>query len=324
MSIMKSWIRSIRIEAEGIRSLELCPQEGRFPAVEAGAHIDVHLPGGLVRQYSLLAGSHEGQYRIGVSLDPASRGGSRAVHQTLNVGDALEISEPRNLFKLDEAQEATSVLLAGGIGITPIHAMAQRLQALGQRWHLFYCVRSRSRTAFLDELQQLEANSQGLGRLDVLIEDEMNGARMDMDAALAPYKSQGSHFYCCGPGGMLQAYKQACADVSDQQVHFEYFAAAPVAAADQSDDSAFTVHLARTGGSIAVPAGRSILECLLDQGIRVYCSCREGICGSCETKVLAGTPEHRDHVLSEQERAASESMMICVSRCRGEALTLDL
>jgi vanillate O-demethylase ferredoxin subunit len=123
---------------------------------------------------------------------------------------------------------------------------------------------------------------------------------------------------------MLQAYKQACADLPDQQVHFEYFAAAPVTAADQGEDSAFTVHLARTGGSIEVPAGRSILECLLDQGIRVYCSCREGLCGSCETKVLSGTPEHRDHVLSEQERAASESMMICVSRSRGEALTLDL
>ena len=321
---MQSWIRTIRIEAEGIRSLELCPRAGSFPAAQAGAHIDVHLPGGLIRQYSLLAGSHEESYRIAVSLDPASRGGSRAVHHELKVGDAIEISEPRNLFPLNEQAQAVHVLLAGGIGITPIHAMAQRLQALGRRWHVLYCVRSRSRAAFLAELQALQADSQGRGRLDVLVEDEMDGVRLDMAAALQPYKNQDSHFYCCGPAGMLQAYRQACADVPEPRVHFEYFAAAPAAACADSDERAFTVHLARSGGSIAVPVGRSILECLLDQGIRVYCSCREGICGSCETRVLEGTPEHRDHVLSEQERAASESMMICVSRCRGEALTLDL
>ena len=317
------WVRAIRVEADGVRSFELCPVAGSLPPATPGAHIDIHLPNGLVRQYSLIAGSDGTRYLIGVNRDANGRGGSRHMHEQLQVGAQLNISAPRNHFALHE-NAAHSVLIAGGIGITPLYAMAARLTELGRAWTLDYCVRTRQRAAFLDALEALAR--QGNGRLQLTCDQEPGQASLDLAEVVARHDGAGTHFYCCGPAPMIVAYEQACAGLPPEQVHLEYFSAVPLAAdgAGAAADSAFRVRLARSGQSVEIPPGRSILEVLLARGMPIFNSCREGMCGSCETVVLAGQPEHRDRVLSAAERAAGNTMMICVSRCRGEELTLDL
>lgn len=316
------WVRGIRIEADGVRSFELCPATGSLPPATPGAHIDVHLPNELVRQYSLIAGSDSTRYVIGVNRDANSRGGSRCLHEQLQVGAQLTISVPRNHFALHE-NAAHSVLIAGGIGITPLYAMAARLTELGRAWTLYYCVRTRQRAAFLDALEALAR--QGNGRLQLICDQEPGQAALDLAEVVARHDGADTHFYCCGPAPMIAAYEQACAALPAERVHLEYFSAAPQATgADAAAEHGFRVRLARSGQSVEIPPGRSILEVLLERGMPIFNSCREGMCGSCETAVLDGQPEHRDRVLSAAERAAGNTMMICVSRCRGEELTLDL
>jgi ferredoxin-NADP reductase len=311
-------ISALTREAQRINAYELRRLDGgELPAFKAGAHVDVHLPNGLVRNYSLV--NPEGEtlrYVLGVNLDRNSRGGSKYLHEQARVGEILRISEPRNNFPLQEAA-FHSVFIAGGIGITPLWCMIQRLSELGRHWELHYCARTRQSAAFLQEITEKAAHSDGA--LYVYFDEEPDGDKVDIDRIVAG-SPEDAHLYCCGPAGMLQAFEAAVKDLPEERVHVEYFSNAAGATAQ----GGFVVELARSGRTVAVPAGISILNALLTEGVDVPHSCTEGVCGTCETKVLEGTPEHLDMVLTEQERAANKSMMICCSGCKGGKLVLDL
>jgi ferredoxin-NADP reductase len=330
-SNLSAMVRTLRYEAAGIMSVELVPAAGSrapFPGFTPGAHIDLHLPSGLVRSYSLVnAPGEQGQqnqqsqqspqsrYVLGILADPKSRGGSRFIHDNFRVGMTLEISEPRNHFVLDESAEHT-VLIAGGIGVTPILCMYRRLRALGRSVKLMYCSRTAPQAAFVDELNALG------GDITYHFDDQHDGK----PASLADFLSgqpAGTHAYCCGPGVMLDAFEAACAQAGITNVHIERFAAAPDAPAPATSEG-YVVTLAKSGREIAVPAGATLLDTLLAAGIDAEHSCMEGVCGACETRVLDGCPDHRDSVLSASERAGNQVMMICVSGCKGDRLTLDL
>lgn len=307
-------VQAMRFEAAGIVSVELVSPAGtELPAFAAGAHVDLHLPNGVVRSYSLSNPPTERhRYVVGVLNDRNSRGGSRYVHEQLRVGSTIDISAPRNNFPLDEAAPHT-VLIAGGIGITPIFCMLNHLRSLGKSVELLYCARSRAEAAFCDTLLTDDAVQTHF--------DQDRGAPPDLRAYLAG-KSADAHFYCCGPTPMLNAFESICAELGLPNVHIERFAAAePVAAVQGSE---YVAYLARAKKSVMVPAGKSLLDALLEAGMEVDHSCREGVCGSCETRVLEGMPEHRDGVLTKAERASCKTMMVCVSGCKGQRLVLDL
>ena len=317
---LNALVHTMRFEAEGIVSVELRPAspEVVFPPFEAGSHIDLHLANGLVRSYSLCnADSERGRYVVGVLNDRKSRGGSRYVHQQLRVGMTLAISPPRNNFKLDEGA-AHSVLVSGGIGVTPLWSMLQKLSALGRSVELIYCARNRKEAAFIEAIEALAA------RCAVPVTwhfDEETGAPPRLEALLAG-KGAGSHYYCCGPTPMLDSFERSCAALGYPNAHIERFAAvhAEAPAATQS----FTVECARSGKTVEVPPGKSILDSLIDAGLSPDHSCKEGVCGACETKVVEGLIDHRDGILSKKEREAGKTMMICVSSCKGSRLVLDL
>lgn len=321
-AMMQATVTSVVPVASGILQLGLVPDAGGAAVeVAPGAHIDLHLPNGLIRQYSLLGSSTPQRFDVAVNLDPNSRGGSAAVHKILKAGDRLAISAPRNHFPLCETA-AHSVLVAGGIGVTPIHAMVHRLAELGQGWTLYHCARNPERTPYMAELRNLAARS---GGTLVHIHDGIAGVRPLDLAAVVEGAPEGAHFYCCGPSPLMAAFADATAGLPAARVHVEYFAApAPASEASGDTASAFELVLARSGKVLQIPADRSILEALEAEGIAPLCSCREGICGTCETAILSGEPDHRDLVLSPDERAANATMMICVSRARSASLTLDL
>lgn len=321
-SSLRVVVHAKRTEADGVVSLDLRPVAGApLPPFEAGAHIDLYLPIGiepLVRQYSLCNDpAEQHRYVVGVGLDAKSSGGSEWVHAGLSEGQTLQVSAPRNHFALAE-DAPRSLLIAGGIGITPVLAMARRLAALSRPWTLYYCVRTPSRAAFLRELMQL-------GGEVIPVFDGMPGiAPLDV-AQLVKQAGNDTHLYCCGPTGLMQAFMDAVATRDSKTVHVEWFAApAKPEGAAPSCDGEFDVHLARTRRTLRVPADKSILDVLLDVGLDLPHSCRDGVCASCETTVLAGECDHRDLVLMGAEAAANDRMMICVSRCKGESLTLDL
>jgi ferredoxin-NADP reductase len=283
-----------------------------LPAYEPGAHLDLHLPNGLVRQYSLLVPERDPEkYLIGVKRDPASRGGSRCVHEELHVGKTLKISAPRNNFPLVENAEHL-VLLAGGIGITPIWCMVQRLQALDRSWELHYCCRSRADMAFVKEL---EACPQARLHFD----DENDGNVLGLPA-IVNAAARTSHLYCCGPQPMMTAFEQATANWPREQIHVEYFTPKQ----QPAKTGGFVVELARSGQEFFIPPGQSILQVLYDAGIDVDYSCELGICGACETRVISGIPEHRDSVLSEEDQASNTKVMICCAGSKTDRLVLDL
>jgi vanillate O-demethylase ferredoxin subunit len=307
-------IQAMRYEAAGVLSLELVsPQGAELPAFAAGAHIDLHLPNGLVRSYSLCNPPQERhRYVVGVLLDRNSRGGSRYVHEQLRVGATITLGGPRNNFQLDEAAQHT-VLVAGGIGITPIYAMLGELRRLGKPVELLYCARTRAEAAFAGQLL-------GTDGVRVHFDDEAGGPP-DLRAWLAA-KPAHAHFYCCGPTPMLNAFESLCAELGLPNVHVERFAPAEPVVAMQGSE--YECQLARSQKLVMVPAGKSLLDALLDAGVDVDHSCREGVCGSCETAVLDGMPDHRDGVLSKAERESGKTMMVCVSGCKGRRLVLDL
>jgi vanillate O-demethylase ferredoxin subunit len=310
-------VTSIRFEAEGIHSFELKPTQGmELPPFTAGAHIELHLSNGMQRSYSLLNNPAERhRYMIAISRDPKSRGGSRFIHDKLQVGQTVRISAPRNNFELDESALNT-VLISGGIGITPLMSMIERLEQLKKPWHLFYCARSRQHAAFLEQLTErgfLDAQ-----KLTVHLDDEA-GRIVDLGAIIGSV-APGTHLYCCGPTPMLDGFIKAAEARPSNEVHVEYFTAKEAPALE----GGFKVILRKTGREVAVAKGETILQTLLDAGIEVPYSCMEGICGACETKVIEGTPDHRDVVLTEAERQASKTMMICCSGCKSERLVLDL
>ncbi|GAA4551058.1 PDR/VanB family oxidoreductase [Pseudonocardia xishanensis] len=305
--------------ADGICLLELAAAEGAaLPGFGAGDHIDLELGPGLVRSYSLCDAPSAAPtgYRVAVALDPASRGGSRRVHE-LAPGDPVPVRAPVANFPLDE-QAAHSVLVAGGIGITPILSMVRRLTELGASWELHYAVRTRSAAAFVPELLELAAAA---GSRFVLHVDDEVGAVLEL-APLVAGAPAGAHVYCCGPGPMLDAFEAATEGVAPERVHLERFRAEPVPT--QPDGGTFEIELACAGGTFAIGPDDTILDVLLDNDVEVEFSCMEGICGSCRVKVLDGTPDHRDTALNTIEREAGDVMLVCCSRAKGPRLVLDL
>jgi ferredoxin-NADP reductase len=286
--------------------------KGPLPPGEPGAHIGVIMPNGIERQYSLVhAGQQLTEYTVGVKRDANSRGGSIFMHDQLRVGSTLNILPPRNNFPLKEDAEHV-VLLAGGIGITPIYCMIQRLIEKGRSWELYYSCRSRLDTAFLDELSR---HAQAHFHFD----DEEGGRFLNV-AGIVEKLPNNAHLYCCGPAPMLAAFEAATAHWAPEQVHVEYFT--PKFAAAQ--EGGFVVELARSKRELTVPPGKSILQCVREAGIQVPHSCEEGVCGACETRVISGQPDHRDTILTEQERKESATMMICCSGSKSPRLVLDI
>ena len=271
---------------------------------------------GLIRQYSLCGDPADlDQYRIGVLKEEQSRGGSISLHNRLTPGASLRIGAPRNHFRLDETATRT-VLLAGGIGVTPLMAMAYQLSALGAPFEFHYCARSRTSAAFIDELM---CSSFG-GRVHLHLDDGDEAQKLDLEAVLgAP--EPGTHIYCCGPAGFIE-FATDCAKKLNwpaASVHVEYFNAEP----DLSGD-AFTVVAGRSNHVFQVEPGQSILHVLEDAGFVVSSSCQSGVCGSCLTSVIEGIPDHRDHVQSETEKSANDKIAICCSRSRSRVLVLDI
>ncbi|MFF2650812.1 PDR/VanB family oxidoreductase [Streptomyces sp. NPDC058045] len=297
-------------EAEGVLSVELVHPDGKpLPAWEPGAHLDLHL-GGLIRQYSLCGDPADtARYRIGVLDEPDSRGGSRHVHTKLRPGQRVHTVGPRNHFALEPA--ARYVFVAGGIGITPILAMAREADRRGVPYTLVHGGRSRASMAFGGELNALRG-----GRVTFVPQDEHG--HIDLPAALAGL-DQDTLVYCCGPEPLLAAVEEA---VPDGRLRLERFAAPK--SETTGDDTAFAVECRASGVTVEVGAGTSVLDAVEAAGVAVGSSCREGICGSCETRVVSGTPDHRDFLLSEAEQNSGATMMICVSRCASDRLVLDL
>jgi ferredoxin-NADP reductase len=315
---MQLLVRSTAVVAEDILSLELvAPQGGPLVPFSAGAHIDLQLGNGCIRSYSLVNDSAERErYVVAVQKDPGSRGGSRYVHEQLRAGSLLEVGAPRNNFALAE-DAPLSVFFAGGIGITPLWCMIQRLAALGRPWKLVYAVRSRRKCAYLPQIEALEAGEPG--RVHLHIDEEQGGLPVDLAAAVAQVPA-GAHLYCCGPAPMLKAFEQAAAARPAAQVHLEYFSATQEAAVA----GGFEVKLARSQRAVRVAPGKSILQTLLDCGIAVSHACQEGVCGACQTTVLQGEPDHRDAYLSPQEKKSGKTMLLCCSGSKGDVLVLDL
>ncbi|WP_437881192.1 PDR/VanB family oxidoreductase [Pseudomonas sp. LRF_L74] len=302
-------------EAKGAMVVELRdPAGGELPAFTPGAHIELHLPENRVRQFSLCNDSRErDRYQVGVGLSPSSRGGSRYVHQSLRVGDLIQVSAPRNNFPL--AMDAPGhVFFAGGIGITPILSMIHWCEANRRPWHLYYLARSRQRAAFLEQLKVYGE------RVTLHADDEANGL-FDVAGTVAALAAS-DHLYTCGPMPLMLAVEAAAQGRPDANVHFEWFT--PRQFDRPANEERFTVKLAKTGLSLEVPPDKSILEVLEANGVKVENSCREGTCASCETCVLSGIPDHRDSVLTAAERQNNATMMICVSRARSSTLELDL
>ena len=303
-----------------IRVFELrAPDGAALPPYEAGAHIDVTLGNGLVRQYSLCCRQPSAaSYRIAVKREPQSRGGSDWLHTQAREGDVLRIGAPRNAFALaPDAQ--LHLLFAGGIGITPILAMAYELLRRGQPFRLPYFVRDQSTVAFAEELA-----SPPLARhADICIGLTPQESAERIGAMLGAAAGAGTHVYVCGPAAFMETVvAQAEPRFGAASVHKESFGAAPAGAG--AFDAPFVLRLAGSGRDIAVPAGVTALACLQEAGLDVDCSCEVGVCGTCRLAVLDGVPEHRDSVLSAQERRANNCFLPCVSRARTPILHIDL
>ncbi len=301
--------------AAGVAAFELAPTTGVLPTFQPGAHIDVHLPNGLVRQYSITNGPGEtSYYRIGVKLEPDSTGGSVCLHSTVREGDVLAISEPRNNFPLRRDSMRT-ILLAGGIGITPLLAMAQALDRMSLPFELHCFAQSAEHTAFADVLDGLgDSVVRHLG----LPPDETVAEIRRLVAAPDEF----THLYVCGPGPMLEAARREAAEAGwpDDHVHFEYFKNTT----EIDDSSTFEVALARSALTVTVPSGSTILEVLRENGVRMPSSCEQGACGTCVATVLEGEPDHQDVYLNDSDHQAGDRIMTCVSRALSDRLVLDL
>ena len=313
---MEVRLRKICLEADSIASFEFVAADGQaLPGFTAGAHIDLYLPGERVRSYSLVNDPCEThRYLIAVQKEQDGRGGSAWMHSSPRVGDLFTISAPANDFPLaDEA--SASVFLAGGIGITPVFSMLSRLNYLGRPWALHYGSRSPDHAAFADELRSAAGQN---GSIDFRF-GAGGGGRLDV-ANIVRNAPSDAHLYCCGPRSMIDDFLTACTGRPQSHVHYERFAAAQQLATD----GGFDVVLKRSGRSIAVAAGKTILDSLLDNGVSVQYACSAGVCGTCRTSVLEGEPEHRDDYLTDAEKLENRSIMICCSGSKSKTLVLDL
>lgn len=288
------------------------PRAGEtLPEWQPGAHIDLILPNGLERQYSLCGNLNErDRWRIGVLREPNSRGGSSFVHDKLLGHGKVKVRGPRNHFKMPEVEHYRFV--AGGIGITPILAMIRQAEASGKDWSLIYGGRTRGSMAFLDEL-----NEYG-DRVRIQPQDECGLLDLNAYLATAP---EGTAVCACGPQPLLDALTEVCDALPQIQLHVEHFTAVPK---DQSTNTEFDIELRKSNRTLKIQKSQSILQVVREAGVQVYSSCQTGVCGTCETAVLEGDPDHRDVVLSEAEKAEGRTMMICVSRCNSKKLVLDL
>ena len=301
--------------AEGIAGFELQSVSGTLPTFQPGAHIDVHLPNGLIRQYSLTNGPGElDAYRIGVKREPKSRGGSSVLHDTIAEGDVLAISEPRNNFTLRRDSDRT-MLIAGGIGVTPLLAMAQTLHNERLGFELHYFAQAPDHVAFREVLDRLGPAV----HLHLGLSPDATGEAL---ATICSNSGDDGQIYVCGPGPMLDAARRIAREAGwrDDAVHFEYFANAT----EIDDSTTFTVHLARSASSLEVAAGTTVLEALRDAGIDMVSSCEQGACGTCGVDVVDGAVVHQDVYLSDEEKARGTRMMTCVSRAAGDEITLDI
>jgi vanillate O-demethylase ferredoxin subunit len=317
MQFLDLTVHAIRLEADTILSFELRGPAGRpLPSFTAGAHVEVHMTQHMTRSYSLANSPAENhRYVIAVNKESAGTGGSRHMHEQVRVGQKLRVSEPRNNFELNEGA-ARTILVAGGIGITPMRAMIARLRELGRPWTLHYAGRTRAGMAYLRQMEGLAGEGDDV-RLHV--DEDSAGRFLDVADAVAQAPAQ-SHLYCCGPKPMLAAFEEAAARLPPERIHVEYF----VAREEAATGGGFIVELARSQRKFSIAAGHSILDTLLDAGVEVDFSCMTGICGSCESRVLAGVPDHRDSILSKAEREANDRMLICCSGSKSPALVLDL
>ncbi|WP_027966397.1 PDR/VanB family oxidoreductase [Halomonas halocynthiae] len=304
------------IQANGIAVIDLVAPDGReLPSFEAGAHIDIHLGEGLIRQYSLSnAPSERQRYRLGVLLDPSSRGGSSAVHERLYEGIDVKVSAPRNLFPLSSSA-AHTLLAGGGIGITPMIAMAYELKAAGRSFELHYCCRGKESAAFIAELEATFSDE-----LILHFDDGAPDQRLDIHAVLASQPEE-THLYVCGPTGFMDWVIEAAkkAEWPNTQVHSEYFTAEV-----DTSGGAFEVEAAASGVVVQVEEGMSIAKALKAAGIKVDVSCEEGVCGTCICDVLEGLPDHRDQFLSDEEKEDNDQIAVCCSRAKSSRLVIDI
>ncbi|MFC4929664.1 PDR/VanB family oxidoreductase [Massilia sp. GCM10023247] len=302
--------------AQDIVAFELqAPDGAALPRFEAGAHIDVHLPNGLVRQYSLCNDARERErYRICVLRDPATRGGSAAMHDLVNDGDELTIGLPRNLFALVPGAH-DSLLLAGGIGVTPILSMAWQLHAEQAPFRMHYFTRSRVRTAFHDELQAAP-----FAASTAVWFDDAETARPSVPELLRA-ASPGTQVYACGPAGFLEYVTRSAQEcgLAPESLHIEAFGAAPMA-----PGAAFEVRLRQSGRAIRIGPEQTVVEALAAHGVAIPVSCEQGICGTCLTRVISGIPEHRDQYLSDEEHSRNDQFTPCCSRSLTPVLELDI
>jgi vanillate O-demethylase ferredoxin subunit len=316
---------SVRVARKATAATDICTlelvaaQEGApLPAFSAGSHVDVHLPGGVTRQYSLCNDPQEThRYLIAVLRDPASRGGSQVVHEQVHEGDTLQISAPKNHFPLaHEAQR--SLLLGGGIGITPILCMAERLAVTGADFALHYCTRAPERTAFRERI----AASSFADRVQFHFDDGAPGQKLNL-ATLLSAPQAGCHLYVCGPKGFMDAVLKTARDQGwpEGQLHYEFFGA-EVAKSDS--DGAFEIKLASSGRIIPVAKDQTVTKALSAAGVEIQTACEQGVCGTCLTRVLDGVPDHKDQYLTTEEQAANDQFLPCCSRAKTACLVLDL
>lgn len=314
--VQKLRVHSITYAAKDIIFLELrSPDGSALPLFTPGAHIQIKMSSGLVRSYSLLNGPEaRDRYIIGVQRDAHSRGGSQWMHDSVKVGQILDVLGPYNNFPL-EAEAEASTFIAGGIGITPLWSMIQHLEALGRPWNLHYRTRSGDTALLMDRLEPHLIS----GKAVISIADQSDRGAFDI-ARIVQQAPPGAHLYCCGPVSMMAEFLEACKTRPANRVHVEHFQTQEAPAAG----GGFTVRLARSNRTIQMTKGKSILSAVLELGIDAPYSCQEGLCGECETRVIAGLPDHRDLYLTQAEKKAGSKIMICCSGSLTPELELDL
>lgn len=310
------YIHSMTYEARDVLRLELRSCNGYdLAAFSPGGHVNLRLGHNLSRSYSLINDAKERhRYLICVRKERDGRGGSRWLHETARVGTPLECSLPRNNFPLNQDADYT-VFIAGGIGITPIWSMIQKLEQLGKSWQLHYRARTRDRAALLSELRSEERTGEVVVSFGA--ENPRDDFGLEGIVAAAPGSAE---FYCCGPAEMLEVFQKATAHIEPSRIHTERFGAGTEPAVDQG----FVVRAARAGVELKVAGGQTILGVLRDAGIDAPYSCEAGLCGECKTRVISGVPEHRDMFLTEEEKELGECIMICCSGSRSPILEIDL
>jgi vanillate monooxygenase ferredoxin subunit len=316
-------VNKVRTLTPGIKMFEFVAADGVLPRFDAGAHIDIETGVGLRRSYSLANDPKEtGRYVTAILREEKSAGGSRWMHDEVREGDVLTVTEPSNQFPLAE-DAAFHLLIAGGIGITPLLAMGYRLRDIGAAYHLYYCTRSPEQTAFLDEVKEV------FGDRVTFIHDGGDVSKGIKLAEVLDNQPEGAHLYVCGPAGLINAARDAAGGWPRERVHYELFSSsrsdeqrAEIAALANEE---FEIELAQSGVTLTVPADKTILDVLMEHGIPVMYTCEDGWCGNCQVAMLCGEADHRDEVLTEQEKEENRKIQVCISRAKpGEKLILDL